>query len=61
MNVLLDSHILLWALTDDARLSEKARKIILDPENLIYFSAVSVWELTMKRLLYPKEIPFFGG
>ena len=60
MNVLLDSHILLWALTDDARLSEKARKIILDPENLIYFSAVSVWELTMKRLLYPKEIPFSG-
>ncbi len=60
MNILLDSHILIWALTDDTRLSEKAKKIILDPENQVYFSAVSIWELTMKHMLYPQEITFSG-
>ena len=40
MNVLLDTHILIWALNEDPRLSDKAKKLILDPDNTIYFSAV---------------------
>lgn len=61
MNILLDSHILIWALTDDPRLPAKARRIILDPENMIWYSAVTVWELTLKHMLYPEEITFSGG
>lgn len=60
MNILLDSHILIWALTNDPRLSDAARQYILDPGNYIYYSAVSVWELTMKHMLYPEEITFSG-
>ena len=60
MNILLDSHILIWALTNDPRLSSEAKRYILDPENFIHYSAVSVWELTMKHMLYPSEITFSG-
>lgn len=49
MNLLLDTHVLIWALTEDARLSEKAREMILDPENTVYYSAVSVWEVSIKH------------
>ena len=60
MNILLDTHILIWALTNDCRLSNKARDYILDPENCVYYSVVSVWELTLKHMLYPDEIGFSG-
>ena len=60
MEILLDSHILIWALTNDQRLSDKARACIMDPDNTIFYSAVSVRELTMKHLLYPDEITFSG-
>ncbi len=43
MNLLLDTRIAIWALNDDPALSEKARELLLDPDNTIYYSAVSVW------------------
>lgn len=49
MNLLLDTHIILWAVTDDDRLSKKARDMILDPDNTVYYSAVSVWEILLKH------------
>ena len=58
MNILLDSHILIWALSNDPRLSDKAKRYIMDSENCIYYSVISVWELTMKHMLYPREIAF---
>ncbi len=48
MNILLDTHIALWALSDDPRLSDKARDLLTDPDNNIYFSSVSVWEILLK-------------
>ncbi len=48
MNPLLDTHIALWALADDPRLSETARELITDPDNTIYYSAVSAWEVLLK-------------
>ncbi len=48
MNLLLDSHTLLWALHDPQRLSADARAAISDPRRLVYFSAASVWELELK-------------
>lgn len=60
MNLLLDSHILIWALTEDARLSEKARQLIIDPNNVIYYSTVSVWEISIKHANHPEDLEFYG-
>lgn len=48
MNLLLDSHTLLWALHDPERLAPDARAAIVDPRRLVFFSAASVWELELK-------------
>ena len=58
MNLLLDTHIAIWALNDDAALSEKAREMILDADNTIYYSTVSVWEVLLKHSRRPESIPF---
>ncbi len=58
MNLLLDTHILIWALNDDLRLSEKARKMILNPRNVVYYSSVSVWEVSIKHTLHPESVSF---
>lgn len=58
MNLLLDTHIAVWALNDDPALSEKARGLILDPDNTVYYSAVSVWEVLLKHARRPDDIPF---
>ena len=39
MNLLLDTHIAIWALNDDPALSEKARGLILDAFNTVYVMA----------------------
>ena len=46
MKLLLDTHILIWALNDDARLSRKARDLILDESNDIYYSIVHFTDFT---------------
>lgn len=48
VNLLLDSHALLWALHDPQRLTSTAREVISDPRSLVYFSAASVWELELR-------------
>ncbi len=60
MNLLLDTHILIWALNDDERLPEKAKEMILDADNVIYYSSVSVWEVSIKHALHPDNIAFTG-
>ncbi|KQN42677.1 twitching motility protein PilT [Pseudomonas sp. Leaf48] len=47
MRVLLDTHILLWTLCDDPRLSGKARKLIENAAD-VYISAATFWELAIK-------------
>ena len=49
MNILLDTHIAIWAITDDPRLSEKARELILDESNNVCLSAISTLEVNNKR------------
>ena len=48
---LLDTHVLLWWLMDDSRLSNRARAILKDPECLIWVSAASIWEIFIKKNL----------
>lgn len=50
MNYLLDTHTLLWSLISVKKLSAKAKKILLNPGNQIYASAVSLWEISLKYL-----------
>jgi PIN domain nuclease of toxin-antitoxin system len=49
MNLLLDTHLLLWAAATPERLSDEASSLIQDSENRLYFSAVSIWEIAIKR------------
>lgn len=58
MNLLLDSHALLWALHDPDRLRPRAVEQIRDPRRAVFFSAASAWELEIKaakgKLTLPK-------
>ena len=60
MNLLLDTHILIWSLNDDPRLSEKAKELILDTQNGIYYSSVSIWEIAIKHAIHPDNVEFTG-
>ena len=51
MNLLLDTHLLLWAAFRPDRLSRDAATMILDPANSLWFSAASIWEVAIKRAL----------
>lgn len=48
MRVLLDTHILLWALTEPGKLAKEARALIENPEAEVLFSAASIWEIAIK-------------
>ena len=49
MRLLLDTHLLLWAASTPKRLSSAARKAIESPDHNLFFSAASLWEITIKR------------
>lgn len=51
MKVLLDTHVLLWWDSGGSRLSGEARRVIADPVNQVFVSAVSIWEIAIKRRL----------
>jgi PIN domain nuclease of toxin-antitoxin system len=51
MKVLLDTCAFIWIVTDDAKLSEKAKEIFLNSENEIFLSAVTGFEITVKYSL----------
>ncbi len=51
MNLLLDTHVLLWAASEPQHLSVKARTLLLDPANQLVFSAASLWEISIKSSL----------
>ncbi|NBC49046.1 MAG: PIN domain-containing protein [Gammaproteobacteria bacterium] len=51
MRVLTDTHILLWALLRPGRLDATDRDVLESPEHQVFFSAVNIWEITIKRAL----------
>ncbi len=57
MNLLLDTHVLLWWLDANPSLSEKATETIADGNNLVLISAAVVWEIRIKEALGKLEIP----
>ena len=60
MDLLLDTHIALWALNDDPKLPEKAFELINDLNNNIYFSAISVMEISIKHNKFPDIFEMSG-
>lgn len=60
MNLLLDTHVALWAITDSPRLSLRARALIEEPSASIWVSAASVWEISIKHGLGRGEMPVSG-
>jgi PIN domain nuclease of toxin-antitoxin system len=48
VNYLLDTHILLWWLFNDPKLTPECQDIIRNPDNLILVSSVSAWEIATK-------------
>ncbi len=51
MRILLDTHILLWALIEPARLNAATREALESGENTVLFSAASLWEMSIKAAL----------
>lgn len=49
MNLLLDTHAFLWAVDDNPKLSQKAREAIVDGKNIVFVSAATAWEITIKK------------
>ena len=48
MRLLLDTHVLLWAVAASSRLPKATRALIQDEENEVFYSAASVWEVAIK-------------
>ncbi|TAK76088.1 MAG: type II toxin-antitoxin system VapC family toxin [Gammaproteobacteria bacterium] len=55
---LLDTHVLLWWLFDDPKLSERAKAAIASPESRVFVSSVSGWEISIKYHL--GKLPHVG-
>lgn len=56
MKILLDTHMLLWAFTDDPMLSADAIELISNNENEIFYSTLSIWEIALKHALHPNML-----
>lgn len=57
MELLLDTHVLLWALSDPGRLASGTREAVADTRNRVVISAVTAWELAIKQSLGKLELP----
>ena len=60
MNILLDTHVLIWMLQDSPALSEDAREILASYETKMYFSSVSVAEISIKHSVHPEGMVLSG-
>ena len=57
MNLLLDTHIALWAIIDSPKLSKKARDMIESSKSSVWISAATVWEIAIKHSLGRGDMP----
>jgi PIN domain nuclease of toxin-antitoxin system len=57
MNLLLDTHVFLWAVDNNPNLSPVAREAIVDGHNIVYVSAATAWEISIKRAIGKLKVP----
>ncbi len=55
MRLLLDTHLLLWAMAASRKLPKAVKSQLLDPNNEVYYSAASLWEVAIKHDLRRKD------
>ena len=61
MNFLLDTHYLIWTITDTKKISGKVKGAIVDPQNGIFVSTISFWEISLKSSLGKLAIKGFSA
>ncbi|MEZ5738405.1 MAG: type II toxin-antitoxin system VapC family toxin [Burkholderiaceae bacterium] len=61
MNLLLDTHLLIWAASSPRKLSRSARQMIADDRNLLHFSVASLWEIVIKSTLQRPDFSVEAG
>lgn len=49
MEVLVDTHAVIWAMTDESRLGARAQQVLADPETAVHVSAATAWEVSTKH------------
>ena len=57
MRLLLDTHIFLWFVVGDSKLPARMREAITNPENEVFLSVVSLWEIIIKYALGHLPLP----
>ncbi|OQX26317.1 MAG: twitching motility protein PilT [Desulfobacteraceae bacterium IS3] len=57
MKYLPDTHIFLWWITDNSKLSDHVRKVITNPDNEIFLSSASTWEMVIKSSIGKLSLP----
>jgi PIN domain nuclease of toxin-antitoxin system len=57
VQLLLDTHALIWWLTNNPTLTTQAKNVIADPDNLVFVSAASAWEIAIKKSLGKLQAP----
>ena len=57
MNLLLDTYVALWAITDNPKLSQRARDLITSPKTNVWVSAANIWEIAIKYSLGRGDMP----
>ena len=57
MNLLLDTHVALWAIADSPKLPKQARELLELPEAVVWLSVASVWEIAFKHALGRGDMP----
>ncbi len=57
MKLLIDTQILLWSLMEPKKLNSLGRELICAPENTVFLSAVSMWEIRIKESIGKLELP----
>lgn len=57
MNLLLDTHVLIWALENNPTLSKSARNAIINGKNMVFISPASIWEINIKKAIGKLESP----
>lgn len=57
MRILLDTHIALWAIADTSKLPREVIKLLENESNEVFYSVASVWEIAIKHIIKPENMP----
>ena len=57
MKILLDTHVLVWALSSPEKIKPKVQDLLVDTDNIVFVSIASLWELQIKKSLNKISLP----